>query len=263
MVSAAHHRVSLLSLAFGAYIAVTVTFIFVERPGLGIANFFYVPVVMIAFATGPILGAAAGVVATVLYTAGIVINPDLPSHLRPTATAIRLATFVGMGALVGWFSYRNRQLVGELLELADRDSVTSLPNTRSFHKAIDARLDNGEPFVLVVGDIDELRVVNEKGREAGDDVLRRLGDRLLAAKRTTDDVARVGGDEFAILGPLDTGEDARTVAITLEERITIGGDSVTFGWASYPQDGENALALYRAADERLYARKVSRGFRLR
>jgi len=36
-----------------------------------------------------------------------------------------------------------------------------------------------------------------------------------------------------------------------------------FGWATFPQDGENALALYRAADERLYARKVSRGFRLR
>jgi diguanylate cyclase (GGDEF)-like protein len=263
MVSAAHHRVSLLSLAFGAYIAVTVTFVFVERPGLGIGNFYYVPVVMVAFATGPIAGAIAGAVATALYGAGIFINPDLASHLRPTATAIRLITYVGMGALVGWFSLRNRQLVVQLRGLADRDSVTALPNTRAFHKAIDTRLELGAPFVLVVGDIDELRVVNEAGREAGDDVLRRLADRLIAAKRAGDDVARVGGDEFAILGPLETGEDGRTLAITLEERITLAGDSVTFGWATFPQDGDNALALYRAADERLYARKVSRGFRLR
>jgi diguanylate cyclase (GGDEF)-like protein len=263
MVSAARQRVSLLVLCAAMYAGVTVLLITVEKPGLGLGHLFYIPIALVAFATGPIAGGGAGVVAAALYNISLIMNPDLPSRLHPTQTGIRLVVYVTIGVLVGWFSSRNRELVAQLQELADRDSVTSLPNTRSFHKAIDARLEHAEPFALVVGDIDELRTANVDGREAGDEVLRRLADRLLAAKRTNDDVARVGGDEFAILGPLEAGEDARTLALTLEERITLAGDSVTFGWASYPQDGENALALYRAADERLYARKVSRGFRLR
>jgi diguanylate cyclase (GGDEF)-like protein len=264
MVTAARHRVSLLVLALALYAIVTVLMITVERPGLGLGHLYYIPIALVAFATGPVAGGLAGAAAAALYNLCIYLNPDLPSHLNLEQTAIRLVVYTAMGVLIGWFSSRNRHLVGQLRELADRDSVTALPNTRSFHKAIDARLDSGEPFALVVGDIDELRATNEDGgREAGDDVLRRLADRLLAAKRTSDDVARVGGDEFAILGPLDVGEDARSLALTLEERITLAGGSVTFGWAAYPHDGENALALYRAADERLYARKVSRGFRLR
>jgi diguanylate cyclase (GGDEF)-like protein len=259
MVTAARHRVSLLALSLVLYAVVTTLLLTLERPGLGLGHLYYFPIALVAFATGPFVGALAGASAALLFNASVILNPNLPSHLHPEQTAIRLVVYASMGVLIGWFSRRNRQLVGQLQKLADRDSVTSLPNTRSFQKAIDARLDTGEPFALVVGNIDEL----ESGDQTVDDVLLRLADRLLAAKRTTDDVARVGGDEFAILGALDGGEDARTLALTLEERITLAGDSVTFGWAQYPGDGENALALYRAADERLYARKVSRGFSLR
>ena len=58
-----------------------------------------------------------------------------------------------------------------------------------------------------------------------------------------------------------TASDARSLAVATESRLRLAGEQVTFGWATYPQDGENALALYRAADERLYARKVARGLR--
>jgi GGDEF domain-containing protein len=73
-------------------------------------------------------------------------------------------------------------------------------------------------------------------------------------------VARVGADEFAILTRLG-GVDARSLALGTESQLRLAGERVTFGWATYPQDGENALALYRAADERLYARKMARGLR--
>jgi diguanylate cyclase (GGDEF)-like protein len=126
--------------------------------------------------------------------------------------------------------------------------------------AIDRRLELGEPFVLLVADVDELRQINVAGRARGDDALRRLADRLVTAKRADDDVGRVDGDEFAILGALE-GDDGRKLAFGLEQHLATGGDSVTFGWAAFPHDGDNALALYRAADERLYARKVARGFR--
>jgi diguanylate cyclase (GGDEF)-like protein len=162
--------------------------------------------------------------------------------------------------LVGVFARRNRTLLAELSRLADRDSITGLPNTRVFQRAIERRLAASRAFVLLVGDIDELRRINRESREQGDDALRRLADRLIAAKRPDDEVARVGADEFAILAQLDT-LDARSLALTTEGQLRLAGEQVTFGWATYPQDGENALALYRAADERLYARKMARGLR--
>jgi len=259
-VESATHRLTLLALAFVSCVGVTAAFVILERPGLGIGHLYYVPIALIAFASGPFWGGASGVVATGLYNAGIFVNPFLPSTLEFEQSLIRLVTFVSLGILIGAFARRNRVLVNELSQLADRDSITGLPNTRGFQNAIERRLAAGEPFALLVGDVDELRRINKSGREQGDDALRRLADRLVAAKRLTDDVARVGGDEFAVLAKLE-GRDARTLAVQTEGHLRLAGETITFGWASYPHDGDNALALYRAADERLYARKVAGGFR--
>ncbi len=254
------HRLTLLAVAAGFYALVTVAFVEFESPGLGIGHFYYVPIALVAFASGPVRGGLAGVFAAVLYNVGIVINPAIPSTLEREQTVIRLITFVALGALIGVFVRRNRSLVHALSQLADRDSITGLPNTRVFQAAIEARLAASGGFGLLVGDIDELRTVNKSGRERGDDALRRLADRLIAARRDGDEVARVGGDEFAVLADLDS-VDARSLAISMEKHLRLAGEAVTFGWATYPQDGTNALALYRAADERLYARKVARGLR--
>jgi diguanylate cyclase (GGDEF)-like protein len=254
------HRWTLLAVAAALYAVVSVVFLELETPGLGIGHFYYVPIALVAFASGPVLGGAAGVFAALLYNVGIIFNPELPSTLELEQTLIRLITFAAVGVLIGIFVRRQRSLLAALSQLADRDSTTGLPNTRAFQTAIERRLAATGSFALLVGDIDELRQINGDGRERGDDALRRLADRLVAVKRAGDDVARVGGDEFAVLADLD-GADARTLAIGTENQLRLGGEAVTFGWATYPQDGTNALALYRAADERLYARKVARGLR--
>jgi diguanylate cyclase (GGDEF)-like protein len=235
---------------------VTVLVVFWESSGLGLGHFYYVPILLAAIAGGPWIGIAAGVAAIVLYNIGMVLNSALPSSPVWAQTAIRLVTFVAVGGLVGFFAQRNDSLVGELQQLATRDFITGLPNTRAFEAAIERRLAAGTPFALAVGDVDELRRINAGGLEQGDDALRRLADRLLATRRGDDEVARVGSDEFAVLSTQEPG-GARTLALSLEQKL----EGVTFGWASFPDDGENALALYRAADERLYARKMARGFR--
>ena len=76
------------------------------------------------------------------------------------------------------------------------------------------------------------------------------------------DVARVGGEEFAVLSVCDSVEHAAQLAVQLERSLCESGSSVTFGWSAYPREGENALTLYRAADERLYARRVLRAPRV-
>src|SRR5437667_225609 len=70
-------------------------------------------------------------------------------------------------------------------------------------------------------------------------------------------VAAVGEAELPVLA--SAVEDAGQFAARLERRLESGGVQLTFGWATHPRDGTNALALFRAADERLYARKIVRG----
>jgi diguanylate cyclase (GGDEF)-like protein len=260
MVLPAAHRLPLLALSGVLYAGVTAASALIEHPGLGLGHFYYVPIALVAITGGPWFGAGAGLLAAVLYDAAMIINPALPSTPVWAATLIRLVTFTAVGVLVGGYAYKNRRLVAELSHLASRDQLTGLPNTRAFEAAIARRLDRGEPFALVVGDIDELRRSNSLGDEHGDEVLRKLADRLLMAKRAGEDVARVGGDEFAVLSELPQGS-ARMLAILLERQVSGPAATMTFGWAAYPHDGDNALALYRVADERLYARKVARGYR--
>ena len=59
----------------------------------------------------------------------------------------------------------------------------------------------------------------------------------------------------------DGHDEAAALAAKLEGAMARQESRITFGWAVYPADGENALSLYRAADERLYARKLVRGQR--
>ena len=65
-----------------------------------------------------------------------------------------------------------------------------------------------------------------------------------------------------MLASCDSVEQAAQLAASLERNLCETGSLVTFGWSAYPREGANALTLYRAADERLYARRVLRQPRL-
>jgi len=232
-------------------------FVFYERPGLGIGHFFYVSIILAALATGPLWGAAAAAVCTALFAAGIVINHHIPSsEVLQTSTGIRFITYMTVGIVTGYFAKRTRVLMAELELLAERDALTGLPNTRAFERAIGARLERDEAFALLVGDVDAFDERLSRGALHADDVLREVASRLLHSLQPGDEVARVGDDEFAVLTYAASASDAGKVAAHLQRVLADDGFAVTFGWAAYPQDGSNALSLYRAADERLYARRV-------
>jgi GGDEF domain-containing protein len=248
-------RRRLLAASGLGYAVVFALFLVFERPGLGIAHAFYIPIIVAAMAEGPITGAMAGMVATVLYAAAVTINPHIPSTDVPTlATAIRMVSFVAVGGMIGYYASLNRRLMGgaydlveELSILARRDVVTGLPNTRGFEDVINKRLESQQPFTLLVGDAPDV---------TGDDKLLSVGDRLARYVEPGDEVARVGETQFAVLA---AAHDAGGLGSRLERLLDSAGFQLTFGWATYPRDGANALALFRAADERLYARKIVRG----
>ena len=263
MPAAYAHRRLFVAGALASYAIVFFVFLEWERPGLGLAHFFYLAIALLALGSGPQMGALGGALATVLYALGIVLSPHIPTTEVPTeSTALRVVTYTVMGLLVGWFARRNRVLVGELRILAERDFLTGLPNTRAFEMAITRRLERRVPFALLIGDMDRLKRINDElGHTEGNDMLRRLAEALGHVLGPEDEVARVGGDEFAVLTEARSGEEAGRVAARLEKVLATSEIAITFGWSVFPQEGPNALSLYRAADERLYARKLIRGGR--
>lgn len=262
--NAAHaHRSLVLGSAIACYAVVFAAFVLFEVPGLGIAHFFYLPVAALALTGGARRGILAGAIASTLFTCGVLVNPGISPHeILSVTTPIRFVTFTCVGALIGWFSSRDRALVEQLRILAGRDFLTGLPNTRAFEAAIARRLEARAPFALLLGDMDGLKAINDsRGHAEGNDALRRLAFVLTGSLRLEDEVARVGGDEFAVLTVVGREEDAAALAARLETALALEGTAMTFGWALFPVDGENALSLYRAADERLYARKHARSDR--
>ena len=257
MPAAATQRRLLFAIAIVCYAIVFTCVILFEVPGLGLGHFFYIPVALLALACGTQVGFHGGTLATALYTLAIVITPRLPTRdVLTFATAIRFVTFSSCGILVGWFANEHRRHVEQLRGLAERDFLTGILNTRVFDEALARRCSAGLPFVLLLGDMDDLKTVNDThGHAAGNAELRRLADALGHALRPDDELARVGGDEFAILTTAEVTEAARLCG-RLRDGLAADDLHMTFGWAALPEDGVAPLELFRKADDRLYAAKL-------
>jgi diguanylate cyclase (GGDEF)-like protein len=173
--------------------------------------------------------------------------------------AVVLLTIVAIGARQAEFHHEwRRQLAYHSLT----DPLTGLLNRRGFAGAAAGAFDGlrrGRARVtLVVIDLDLFKDYNDVyGHLAGDVLLRWVGEELVATVRSTDSVARIGGDEFAVLLP-DT--DAEATAPLVEEIGARLAQRVPhcLGVASAPGDGTSFEQLYEVADAALYARKFAR-----
>ena len=163
-------------------------------------------------------------------------------------------------------------LIDALVDLSSRDALTGLANRRAFELALGREIDrvarSGKPALLLVLDIDHFKRVNDAhGHGAGDQVLRAVANALIDSVRPMDLVARIGGEEFAIVLPNCPALFGATVAERVRRRVermpvmvSPGQEiscTVSIGGAFAPQWVRSTPALWvERADQQLYRSKA-------
>jgi diguanylate cyclase (GGDEF)-like protein len=115
------------------------------------------------------------------------------------------------------------------------------------------------PLALLILDLDDFKGVNDRhGHQVGDAVLQAATARALSVLRSTDTLARIGGDEFAIIAPAAHGEGVARMAESIRAAVADGEPaeglptpSASVGWAVFPDDGQDFETLMHSADDRM------------
>ncbi len=210
---------------------------------------------------GMVLAATVLVVAVIFYGSG---------SLGGWSTALALTLTVGLLLALFWALVRMRRQTEESLRYQTlRDSLTNLPNRSSFLNRVDRTLgqDAREPrsIAVLLVDLDDFEEINHGlGHEAGDRLLAVVGERLEASMRPGGSVARLCGDEFAILleGVPDknsAASEAKRIGEVLRAPIKLDESEVllsaSIGVAVGDSDQDNPESLLRSADVAMHEAK--------
>ncbi|MDZ7851308.1 MAG: GGDEF domain-containing protein [Halomonas sp.] len=217
-----------------------------------------------------------GVVVTMLEVAAIaacqllllhVLGTDLltTANLAPVGTSIVALLIVGYltASLVHAIHVSNRTL----LKMASRDALTGLFNRRAFDDLArpihEMARRSGRPYCVITMDMDGLKRINDTdGHSAGDQAILGLTEKLQACKRSSDVLARYGGDEFVMLLPETDAAGGKNMMERLIDNVKHDKLSISVGIASYPEQGGSLEELFDQADNAMYISKASGGNRV-
>jgi diguanylate cyclase (GGDEF)-like protein len=159
------------------------------------------------------------------------------------------------------------EMIDELRYQGQHDSLTGLLNRTAFEDEMDRAEEKcGKGIGLIMCDVDGLKIVNDTlGHLAGDDLLRSTGMILRSCFREGDAIARIGGDEFAVLMTGCDSEAVETACRRLRHAVafsTVGQTdlplSLSVGGASTDGEARSMKALYKEADDNMYREKLTR-----
>jgi diguanylate cyclase (GGDEF)-like protein len=201
-------------------------------------------------------------------------NSEDPKHLNLTA-ALRIIQNAGLpdptlqspDPIV-----QVQHIIDALCKLSTHDGLTGLVNALSFHailsREINRSLRTGRACGLMVFDLDHFKLVNDTyGHAAGDKALQAVAEQLKIRKRSMDTAARIGGEEFAIVLPECSPEDAIAAATRIHSHlnpimVNLGENTLRLTssaglvWTN-PNIPVSSAALLAAADEEMYRAKWS------
>ncbi len=254
------YRRQLLGAALLLLLLAFVALPFPRSTEFGIEYVLFIPIVLVGLSTSPLIGAATGLATAVVYVIeSVAVHGGSEQAAATVGDGLLLASYAGIGALIGKFAQDQRRFAARLTMLADRDSLTGLLNARAHEAALAQRLAAGQPFGLVLADMDGLKQLNdERGHAAGNEALAGLAAALAGAVRRNDTVARIGGDEFAILVENASAREAHLLCERLEALLLGKGFTVSVGWSAWPDEALDPGTLFDRADERLYEHKAAR-----
>ena len=175
-----------------------------------------------------------------------------PGTVRASSTRATLITLLAHEVAA---AIKRADLLSQLTDMASTDALTGLPNRRAWETNMSQALLGGESFVLAMLDIDNFKDFNDtRGHPAGDRLLRETAAAWREELRVGDFLARIGGEEFALLLPSCTAtQDAVAVVERLRRRVpyqqTCSAGIVVHTF------GESAERLMARADTALYAAK--------
>lgn len=157
------------------------------------------------------------------------------------------------------------KMKSELERLVVVDPLTGVFNRRKFHDVLDRAVSNavrhGHRFALLMIDIDHFKHINDTfGHQVGDDVLRSACERINGTVRSTDQLFRVGGEEFCLLASVAADEDVAPLAeklrkVVAEQPFPVAGKITASIGIAHFREGDTQEALYARADDAMYQAK--------
>lgn len=233
---------------------------------LSFSLFYLLPITIVGWVVGRTAGIFFSLLAVVIWLSANTLAGAafVPEWVPIWNTVARLLFFMAVVTLVA-------ELKGALVRerrLARTDPVTGIRNSRAFVEAAELEISrarrHGRPFTLAYLDLDNFKEVNDvHGHEAGDHLLRVVGQTLEKSTRETDLVARLGGDEFVMLFPESGVEVARPMVERVHRHLVQvsaeAGWPVTFsvGAVVCPADTADLPDALHAADDLMYRVKRS------
>ena len=185
-----------------------------------------------------------------------IVIPDQTGELRYLVNVIQDVT-------------DRRRAAEKIAHMAHYDALTDLPNRVLFREQIEGELKKigwGEQFALLYIDIDEFKSINDSlGHDVGDELLKAVATRIKGCLKETDLVARIGGDEFAVIrtavgGVLDVVEFVTRIHEVIRQPYQCRGHQLStdasIGIALAPQDGADLDQLVKNADLAMYGAKA-------
>jgi len=170
-----------------------------------------------------------------------------------------LASLAFACGMCAWQAHKHDGQREHLARVSRSDPLTGCLNRRGFEERFAAVVSesarHGHPFALILLDLDQFKLVNDRaGHAAGDELLCWVVESAQAVLRPLDAFGRLGGDEFAILVPGAGERDGVALADRVREAFA-PRISVTTGLACFPADGADRDELYQHADTEMYASK--------